>query len=51
MRMVIGYIDIFITKQYVMIKIEKYKSRFLTLIESTMGNVKPLLSEDTGTFG
>ena len=51
MRMVIGYIDIFITKQYVMIKIEKYKSRFLTLIESTMGNVKPLLSEDTGKIG
>ena len=34
-----------------MIKIEKYKSRFLTLIESTMGNVKPLLSEDTGKIG
>ena len=48
MRTIIGYIDIFITKQYVMIKIEKYKSRFLTLIESTMGNVKPLLSESDG---
>ncbi len=34
-----------------MIKIEKYKSRFLTLMESKMGNVKPLLSEDTEKIG
>jgi hypothetical protein len=31
--------------------ISEYKKRFYTLLESTIGDVKPLLSEDVKTFG